>query len=212
MIIACVRTGTVYHFEYVVRLRNMVERNAGRLKYDMVCLTDQPERCSGVSFIDVAQLRLPGWWTKMALFETTWRRQSQVVYLDLDTVVLADIAPLAGVPGEFSILRTPVPSKNYPCRYNSSVMVIGSGMSGFVWERFEAQRDSLMQRHSSYGDQAVVEELYPAAPFLQDLLPKGFFINYRAITNHRPAAAVVTFGGRHKPHLCEIPWVQKEWC
>jgi hypothetical protein len=118
------------------------------------------------------------------------------------------------VPGEFAIQESPVRrlmvNVAYPCKYNSSVMVIGGGMAGFVWKRFEARSTDYMRVHERYGDQAAIEALYPDAPFLQDMLP-GFFCNYRHITMIPPNAAVVNFGGSHKPHNCPIPWVAKEW-
>ena len=37
-------------------------------------------------------------------------------------------------------------------------------------------------------------------------MPKGFFLNYRYLTSHKPAeASVVNFGGTHKPDNCPIP-------
>jgi hypothetical protein len=213
MIVACVRTGTVYSFDYVTKLRNMVGRHLRR-PYSMVCLTDQPDRCEGVEFIDITAAGLPGWWAKLLLFEPTWRNHNRVIYVDVDTVIIGDLSPLADVPGEFAICEnfTRLLTKpSYPCRYNSSVMVIGGGMAGFVWDRFAKHSKSLMEEHARYGDQACIEALYPDAPFLQRLLPKNFFFNYRQLTMHKPNAAMVNFGGSNKPHTCPIPWVQREW-
>jgi hypothetical protein len=212
-IIACVRTGTAYPFEYVIKLRNMVQLHMHR-PFELVCMTDQPERCDGVTFIDIAEIALPGWWAKLILFAPEWRALHKIVYFDLDTLIINDITPLADVPGEFAILESPVRQAgiaSYPCKYNSSVMVIGAGMASFVWTRFDRQRDQLMARHERYGDQKVIEELYPSALFLAPLLPKNFFINYRYLTMHRPQASVVNFGGSHKPANCQIPWVQQQW-
>jgi hypothetical protein len=207
-IIACVRTGTAYGFEYVTKLRNMIWRHM-RKPYTIVCLTDQPDRCEGVTFIDVAEINLPGWWSKLLLFAPDWRGTSKVIYFDLDTVIIGDISPLAGVPGEFAILKSPVPVA-YPCKYNSSVMVIGGGMAGFVWSSFDRRRDALMTTHAHYGDQAAIEELYPDAQLLNSLLP-DFFCNYRHLTMHQPIASVINFGGTNKPANCPIPWVQEAW-
>lgn len=213
LIVACVRTGAVYSFDYVTRLRNMVARHLS-LPYVFVCLTDQNDRCEGAVFVDVREIALPGWWAKMILFEPAWRGQSQIIFLDLDTVVVGELSPLAGVPHEFAILESPVRlagGRSYPCRYNSSVMVIGAGRCTHVWSRFDKDRHNWMADHATYGDQKVIEELYPDAPILNNLMPKGFFCNYRHLTMHPPQAAVVNFGGRHKPHNCEIPWVQEAW-
>jgi len=214
-IIACVRTGERYGMEYVTKLRNMVSRCFPQ-KHRMVCLTDQPDRCSDVDFVDVTALDLKGWWAKMALFAPEWRGQEKVIYLDLDTVLINEITPLAGVPGEFSICEnfTRLHGRtSYPCKYNSSVMVIGGGKCSFVWDRFDRDRHRLLSKHERYGDQAAIEELYPDAPFLQRFVPEGFFVNYRLLTMIKPRlpAAVINFGGSNKPENCSIPWVRESW-
>jgi hypothetical protein len=136
----------------------------------MVCLTDQPERCSGVAFIDISIAELPGWWGKLMLFEPQWRAGKKIIFLDLAVSVVGDISPLADVPGEFSICA------NYVgvCKYNSSVMVLGVLLGDFVWRRFEQRRGHLMNKHQKHGDQSCIEELYPSAQLLQRVLPKGF--------------------------------------
>jgi len=214
LIIACVRTGTRYSLLYVTKLRNMVARHLKR-PYTMVCLTDQPGRCEGVTFIDVTATSLQGWWAKMLLFEPEWRGRDKVVYLDLDTVVIGDPAPLADVPGEFAICENftrLAGNADYPCKFNSSVMVIGGGMASFVWTAFQRRQELLLMTHARHGDQACIEELYPRAALLQSLVPKGFFCNYRDLTMHKPKqAAIINFGGSRKPDNCPIPWVQQEW-
>jgi hypothetical protein len=212
-IVACVRTGGVYPFEYVTKLRNMVGRHM-RGPYAFVCLTDQPERCEGALFIDIREVGLPGWWAKMLLFEPVWRGTSQIIFFDLDTVIIGDVSPLLGVPGEFAICESftrLAGNSAYPCRYNSSCMVIGGGQCSFMWNKFGKRREYYIARHAAYGDQAAIEELYPQAAFLQNLMPKGFFANYRHLTMLMPKASVVNFGGRHKPHNCPIPWVKAAW-
>jgi hypothetical protein len=213
LIIACVRTGTVYGIDYVQKLRNMVARHLKR-QHALVCLTDQPERCDGVVFLDVSAVQLPGWWAKMILFASEWRGLAKVVYIDLDTVIINDLLPLTKVPGEFAICENFTKLSGnitYPCKYNSSVMVIGGGQATFVWSKFVQRSALLMSKHARYGDQAAIEEIYPTAPFLQKLLPTGFMCNYRNLTNVPPKSAMVNFGGSHKPHNCPIPWVQREW-
>jgi hypothetical protein len=134
VIVACVRAGTLYPFEYVTKLRNMVGRHL-EVPFELVCFTDQAEQCEGATFIDTSQSGLSGWWQKLLLFEPSWRGHNRVIYLDLDTVIVGDITPLARVPGEFAILETPVRKidPRYPCKFNSSVMTIGGGMASFVW-------------------------------------------------------------------------------
>jgi hypothetical protein len=167
VIYATVRTG--HPFDCVTKLRDGIMRHA-RQPYGIVCLTDQPERCEGVEFIDITGAGLPGAWAKMLLFEKTWRGRSRIVYLDLSVEVAGDLSPLQDVPGELAICG------RRDGKYNTSVMVIGAGMASFVWERFDKSREGWMGSALAHlGDQAVIEELYPDAPFLQRLVPKGFF-------------------------------------
>ena len=70
---ACVHTGGP--FNPVVKLRDAIWRH-GRQPYDLVCLSDQPERCEGVNFIDISGSGLTGWWGRMLLFEPQWRGRS----------------------------------------------------------------------------------------------------------------------------------------
>ena len=162
LIVACVRTGDAYEFHYVTKLISMVARHMP-VPYQFVCLTDQPQRCDGASFIDVREIGLPGWWAKCILFEPTWRGRSQIIYIDLDTVIVGDLSPLVGVPGEFAICESftrLAGNTGYPCRFNSSVMMIGAGQCAFVWERFDRQRAALDGKASplrrSGGDRGVV--------------------------------------------------------
>jgi hypothetical protein len=214
LIVVCVRSGTKFGFEYVTKLRNMVARHMSR-PYVFVCLTDMMDRCEGMVFVSIKEIGLHGWWCKFLVFEPAWRASSQIIYLDLDTVVIGDLAQLADVPHEFAILESPVRThgiKSYPCKFNSSVMTIAGGRCGFMWERFDRRRSTMMLEHDRYGDQKAIEELYPDAAILNRLMPKGFFVNYRDLTSHKPKeASVVNFGGPSKPHSCPIPWVQAEW-
>jgi hypothetical protein len=206
LIVACVRTGTAFDFGHVTKMRNMVARHMQR-PYELVCLTDQSERCDGVTFIDIEQIGLKSSWAKMVLFAPEWRGRSKVVYFDLDSILINDVTPLADAAGEFSILQNPA-----PCKYNSSVMVIGGGQCAFVWSRFDRRRDWYIERCGRYGHQKAIELLYPEALFLQPMMPRDFFCNYRDLTMNRPKhAAVINFGGGHKPQACPIPWVQEAW-
>lgn len=220
MILACVRTGAKYPFGYVVKLRNMIERHTGgRLDVRLVCLTDQPERCRGVDFIDISDEKLPGWWAKMALFKFNWRSGHRVVFLDLDTVIVGSLIPLLHVdlhPFRFGIcdnFARLAGSTNWPCKYNSSVMVLDAQMDDVLWRRFNAQR-GLMEANARYGDQMVIEHLiYPDAVLLQHRLPAGYFLNYRNLTEEPPQwpTAIVNFGGKSRPHNSPLQWVKQSW-
>ena len=164
LVVACIHTGG--DFERVRRLRDAVGLRLA-IPHTMVCLTNRPDWCEGVVFIDITEAGLPGRWVQMMLFEPQWRGRSKIIFLDLDIRVAGDLAPLARVPGEFAICADDGGG------YDARVMVIGGGLAGFVWTRFEAQRDAMMGRHWTAA--LAIEEIYPGAPLLQRLVPRGFF-------------------------------------
>lgn len=158
-LVVCIRTDAGSSIEAVAELRDGLAQHLHE-PHLLTCLTDQPGDCDGVMFIDIREMGLPGSWAKLLLFEPQWRGLHRIIFFDLDVTIVGDLAPLAAVPGEFAT-------------YGTSVMVIGGGMAGFVWSRFDAQRQQLMARHGGGG--ACIAALYPHPPQLKRLLPKGFF-------------------------------------
>lgn len=216
MIVACVRTGTRYPIEYVEKLRNMVRRHTSRPDVEIVCLTDQPERCEGVTFLDCSHLDLPRWWLKMALFSWTWRAGRRVVYFDLDTVIVASIDPLLGLELPFAISANFTRlhgHKTWPCKFGSCVMVFGEGFGNWVWKSFQRNASQFMREDAQYGDQMVIERIFPAASLLQDFLPADFLVSYRAIGEQPLSSktAVINFGGKSKPDNTRFEWVRQAW-
>lgn len=214
MIVACVRTGTKYGPEYVERLAAGVARHLDR-SYRFVCLTDQADRIAGVENYDIAPTGLKGWWGKMALFEFGARMGERVVYLDLDTVVVGDLAPLSDLDVEFGICGSftrAAGNAKWPCRYGSCVMTFGPRIADNIWTAFRKAPDRHVAEAGTYGDQYTIERLAPAATLLQDALPPGFFLGYRDLTGRRPAGcSLVIFAGSSKPHTCDELWIKDAW-
>lgn len=212
--VACVRTGTKYGNQYVERLRNGVARHLHR-PYRFVCLTDQPERIAQVEYEPIGDLQLPGWWAKMYLFAHNWRYGQRVIFLDLDMVICSDIGKLAEVTEPFAICDnfTRRAGGHWPCRYSSACMVFNPELDSGVWERFEQNRRGYIKGpYEKYGDQRIIELLYPNAALLQPKVGEHFFLHYRWLTRNRPAnVAVVVFAGRNKPDNTAIDWVKREW-
>lgn len=222
MIVACVRSGRRYPFEYVTRLRSMVERHMPPIAWEFVCITDQPERSRGVRSVDIEIAGLPGWWAKMALFQKAWRAGHSVLYFDLDTVICGDLSPLVGLAAHLRDRTSRIAicenwtrlhgNRTWPCRYGSCVMILHSTLDDWIWERFERSRNVLMSRCERGGDQLAIEMIEPGADFLQDMLPAGYMCSYRSLAKRKPdGLAVINFGGSSKPHNCQFDWVKDQW-
>lgn len=211
--VACVWTGNKYGVEYVERLRNMVARHLP-LEHRFVCITDRmlsvPE--------DVLPLpALPAlwtWWAKMQLFNQRLLGTDRILYLDLDTVIVGDLTPLATAQVEFGICENftrLAGHPDWPCRYGSCVMVIDEGYDTGIYMPFAKAIHGYMDCCPK-GDQQAIELLYPGARFLQSCLPTGYFLGYRDLTPEKPeGCAVVIFAGNSKPHNCSHQWIKDAW-
>ena len=190
----------------------MVARHL-QVQHRFLCLTDQPDQ---VGF-DIAAFGLQGWWAKVLLFSPEIRGAGRCLYLDLDTIIVGDLTPLAEWSGDFGICENftrLAGNTEWPCRYGSCAMVFADGWGDEVWQRFWSDAPEIMER-CPRGDQQAIEELVPDAGLLQHYLPAGFFTGYRDLPEHKtqpPAgASVIVFGGANRPHNCDIAWAREAW-
>lgn len=211
--VACVWVGNKYPVEYVEKLARMVARHLSR-PHRFVCLTDNDAVVAGVEFVNIAELGLREWWAKMALFSPEIRGAGRCVYLDLDTVIVGSIDPLADYSGEFAICENftrLAGNKGWPCAYGSCVMVLPDGWGADLFERFMRNRNNYIAT-CPRGDQQAIEKLHPNAVYLQAVLPAGFFVNRREFTDEIPkGAALMIFAGKKKPHTERHKWIGEAW-
>lgn len=198
--VACVFVQGEYAYtsEYVTRLRAMVRRWIDR-PFRFVCLTDQAVRFSGdIETIPVQ--KLPGFapWTKLELFNPARAWTGRLLYLDLDSLIVAPLQPILDAPASFAITADPPKpgqrlrdayGRAIVRRFNSSVMVWDGGSSTELYTDF---RPELVHRLS--GDQDWVGERLPEA----HTLPRSWFPRIsEAIRPPWPVDAKVV--------LCKVP-------
>jgi len=118
-----------YKSEYVFRLRSMVLAQLS-WKHEFVVLTDQP---LAVNLPGIRPIRIPspngipGWWSKLELFNPQHGLKGPGLYLDLDVLIPSSIDPLFEYLDEFTLVPH---AGNFGGRgklkvvkrYNSSVM------------------------------------------------------------------------------------------
>lgn len=211
---ALVRIGTRYGIEYVERMRNMIWRHCLG-PHHIICLTDQPEQVDGVDMIEVNGDAYPKWWAKMLLFDPRIRGRDRCIYLDLDTVIIDTLRPLVELDTPFGICANFTRRSghlDWPCSYGSCVMSFAPGFGSDIAQAFRSHHAAFIGQCGKYGDQYAIELLYPNATLLQDVLPDGFFVGRREMTNKRPAgASLMIFAGAEKPHNTRHDWIKAEW-
>lgn len=184
--VACVwvKGNVDYSVEYVTRLRAMVARHL-TLPHEFVCLTDRPWVLPGNmgSMPIRAPHPLAGWWAKIELFRPG-RFEGRVLYLDLDTLVVADLAPIVEYPSEFALIPTagnfhPRDGKQVVRRFNSSVMVWEAGVPDFLYERWRpGVADRLHGDQDYFGEQVPHADTFPLSwfPRISELITSEDFI------------------------------------
>lgn len=190
MTVTCVFVQGEYPYtaEYVTRLYAMVDRWIDR-PFRFVCLTDRPWLFAPP--IDtIAVTKLPGSapWTKLELFNPSREWLGRVLYLDLDTLIVAPLAPILDVDAPFAITADPTNKKNRTHdsfgrqivrRFNSSVMVWDSGTQTDLFTQWTpADGDGLS------GDQDWIGERKPDAV----TMPREWFPRLSEL-NGNPAVA-----------------------
>jgi hypothetical protein len=160
--VACVYVqGNVpYTDEYVHRLKSMVERNLNQ-RHRFVCLSDR-----GVPGVDVVRIKspdgIPGWWSKIELFNPQHQLTGRVLYLDLDVLVTGPLDGIADYDAKFALVPDGGTFKgrgglSVVKRYNSSVMVWDNRAS--VNRLYQLWNPSVARR--LWGDQDYIGQMLP---------------------------------------------------
>ncbi len=175
--VAClyVRGEYPYTVEYVTRLYAMVERWIDR-PFRFVCLTDQPWLFTApIESVPVKKLAGFAPWTKLELFNPVRQWPGRVLYLDLDSLIVAPLAPILDFPAPFAITADPPRfgqksldsfGRRIIRRFNSSVMVWDGGTHTDLYTEW---RPAITQRLS--GDQDHIGEHLPNAA----KMPRSWF-------------------------------------
>jgi hypothetical protein len=202
--VVCLLVAGEYPFtaEYVRRLLAMVTRWSDR-PFRFVCLTDQPDAMpAGVEAVKVA--RLPGcfaYWTKLELFNPARRWSGRVLYLDLDTLIVAPLTPIVDSSAPFAATADPVvPRSNQKTtdsygraivrKFNSSVMVWNAAAT--PTQLYTDWTPAVADRLS--GDQDWLAEQLPEAhglplawfPRLSQVGPPPFAESVKVILSKHP--------------------------
>jgi hypothetical protein len=149
-VVLCMKWGTKYGPEYVNRLYAMVARHLpGSFRF--VCLTDRRDGVRAeVECLPIPDLALPDGipergWKKLTTFEADLHGlRGTALFLDLDVVIVDDLAPFFEHPGEFLIIH----DWKRPWRVtgNSSVYRWRLGAHADVLAKFRAEQAAIRAR------------------------------------------------------------------
>lgn len=144
----------------------------------------------------------PGWWSKMELFRPDIR--GDLLYLDLDTVVLGDLA-------QFNVgVTTVLADFTKPGTIGSGFMYLVEMDRPPVWAAWVQDSERHMREcvtQERWGDQGFLQGVLVAQRW-QDVLP-GRVVSYKAHCHGGvpSGAKVVCFHGKPRPWEVSASWV-----
>ena len=202
-----------YTPDYVTRLRAMVTRWSDR-PFRFVCLTDRPWLFTDVDTITVQ--RWPNcfaYWTKLELFNPVRQWPGRVLYLDLDTLIVAPLRSILDMPAPFAITHDPGRpgqktidrfGRKIVRRFNSSVMVFDGGTHTDLYTDWTP-----MAAHRLSGDQDYLAERLQGAVGM----PRAWFPRLSEVTGPPFGDAKVILSKHPKNHIAleRFPWFESYW-
>lgn len=206
-----------YGPDHVNRMRSMLSRHLN-MPHEMVCVTDIPQGLHpdvrvvplDRSLIGGPQARYPklmAWHPDAALWFGP-----RILLLDLDTVIVRDIAPIVDRPEPVVLWRNSSWGKPGRTRYNTSIALLDAGARPDIWRAFS--RGDHAARHDQELVSSVVgtdpggswgfnddDGIYKARDMKAGALPRG--------------CRVVTFAGKQDPSerrtRKRFPWIAEHW-
>lgn len=211
--IACVLVKGHVNFTvtYVEKLASMARRFADR-PFRFVCLTDQPKAMpEGVEAIAIRKPSgVKGWWSKLSLFDPSLPLTGRIIYLDLDTLIVSSLEPIADFDAPFALIPDGAPnfkgSGQYAVvkQFNSSVMVWDAGVRPDLFLNWTPQVADRL-----FGDQDWIGE---RAPELAKM-PLEWFPRLSQINSSIPddARVVLCKKPKNEQAAAQWPWFRERW-
>lgn len=207
-IVCVLKSGGDYSPIYVRRLHEAVALHC-RVPFNFATLTDLPLLGSHYFGTRLPLTDdLPGWWSKMEVFKHS-ESLGDILYIDLDTVIVGDMTPIASMCGAMIMLGG---FKN-PDRRASGLMHIPAGYGTPIYEAFMVNPADQMALYS--GDQEFIRSVIGDCATWQETLP-GYVVSFKHhcdASGYPNNARIVAFHGKPRPNEAAIntPWVERTW-
>lgn len=191
--VACVFWGDKFSPDYVYNLKSAVERNT-TVEHKFVCFSDRV-----LPGIETILLRpgFTGWWNKLQMFDG--QLSGQVIYLDLDTLIVDNIDWLLSYKGIFAgIEDLGAINKHQPNlkgKLQSGILAFNSDLMDWIWMEFFLSRDYVLKTYR--GDGEYLNALVINRDLLQQLYPNAIkSYKYQVYPDKVDGASIICFHGR----------------
>lgn len=200
--VACVlRSGGDYTAEHVECLRRGVALNLN-WPYRFVCLTDDATvNCETARLVH----QWPGWWAKIELFRPGLFTGEDVLYFDLDVLIVGSLDDVILDTAPFMILRSFWPNR----RVNSSMMLWRCDLAA-IYRDFADYPSKYMASYragAKLGDQDFIRDHSPVIPEMWQDRSGEIVQSYKLGVAKNGLGAdtrVVIFHGKPRPWATEF--------
>lgn len=207
-VVCVLRTGGDFDEGYVEKLFNMVSRNCSH-DYEFVCLTNSTKKLCCDRQVKLKH-KWEGFWSKVELFRSDiFDPNDQIIYFDLDTVILGSIDNMIGRT-KFRMLQ----SFRQPLRFASGIMSWRGDWSD-ICEQFLKDPEGYMAKYK--GDQEYIQaELFNSYSREPGLINERIsIVSYKKHCTPEMGAPkgtdVICFHGDPRPHVIKQKWMDKVW-
>lgn len=209
-IVCVLKSGGDYDIDYIIKLKNMIDRNT-TAPYEFVCLTDMDidkNICKSIKLI----YGYPGWWSKIELFRSGLINAKQIIYFDLDTIVLKNIDDLLNFQHNFSALYPWNERSRQNGLYASGMMAWKNNNTfSFLFDQFDSKEIKKYRKGDQEYISRTLENNDKKPEFFQSLFP-GIYSYKRNCKEQLPEdARIICFHGKPRLHEIEIKWVKDHW-
>ena len=224
--VACIRWGTSYPVEYANRLYRGVMRNVARPTRFIAFTDDSAGLDAGIEARPIPAITLPATglggspWRKLALWSRDIGLIGDILFLDLDVVVVGPLDSFFDVePGHLGIIRD-WGSKNSG---NSSVMRFPAGAAPHLVDNFEKAPLEMRRLYSNEQVYLTRECGLPIVywppewcPSFKATMMPHFPRNLWTNVTIPSGARIVVFTGHPRPHEAQqgrwpAPWYKKAY-
>lgn len=195
--VACVlRRGGDFTREHVVALYQGVSHHWPKgLPLRFVALSDTPIDVPGIEYRPLRN-SARGWWAKMELFEAAQDDLGDILYFDLDTMIVGSLEHVVGVGG-----LTLLADFNRPQLLQSGVMYLPAKARPYVYATWLEDPKGIMKQFR--GDGEFLDAVWQGvAQTWQDAVPRrvvSYKVHVRKTGTLPPLASVVCFHGQPRP-------------
>lgn len=200
--------GTKYTAEDVRIVRDMAARHLEQ-PHRFRCLADR--EIEGVETF-IPDEWWPGWWAKLLLFRYA---AGQVLYLDLDTVIVGNLDRL--LSDRLSMPVNWAQSGHGGCQSSAMSWDANYENLGYIADLFDVDQLRAPERGNCgaygaknlWGDQEFITELMGSPGDVVNPMPHVYSFKYHSLGGPPDDASIIAFHGEPKPAAVNEEWVLK---